>query len=86
MTIEKLRKSLLKKGFDARPITLHNINGTGETAPAIMVYHDYEGPYPTRATFDAHNAAAAAASRNGFKYEQRGHYSATLIWKGVDAA
>lgn len=86
MTITTLRRRLEAKGLDARLITLHNVDGSGKTAPGIMVYHDYNGPYPTRETFDAHNAAVAAATRNGFRSEQRGHYSATLIWKGVDAA
>lgn len=86
MTITALRRKLEAKGLDARLVTLHNIDGTGKTSPGIMVYHDYDGPYPTRETFDQHNTATAAADRNGFRSEQRGHYTATLIWKEVDAA
>ena len=46
----------------------------------VLVFHDYCGPYPTRAAIEGHNKACKVAIRNKLRFEQRGHYSATLIF------
>lgn len=74
MTIKNLTKNLQSKGYDVRPVTM------GDGRPAVMVSHDYDGPYPTRETWRIHEALTAYATRNSFKSEGRGYYTATLIW------
>lgn len=80
MSINALYNGLRKKGLDARMITVHNVNGSGHDAPGIMVYHDYDGLYPTREALNACSAAEAYAARHGFHAEDRGYYTATLIY------
>ena len=80
MTIANLLRSLQRAGLDARPTTVYNASDGRYTTPAIMVYHDYNGPYPTREAMNQHEEATARATRNGYHAEQRGHYTATLIF------
>lgn len=46
----------------------------------VMVYHDYYGPYPDREAIKKHNDAAKIAIKNKLRFEQRGYYTATLIY------
>ena len=77
MTPEKIIKALqraeLKQykvvGFSDDP---HKIG--------VMVYHDYYGPYPDREAIQKHNTACRIAIKNGLRFEQRGYYTATLIY------
>ena len=80
MSINTLCNGLRKKGLDARIVTVHNYNGSGHDAPGIMVYHDYDGLYPSRDALHACDIAEAYATRNGYNAEHRGHYTATLIY------
>lgn len=73
-----MNKYILRKlhaaGLDAKPVKLTgNKNG-------IMVYHDYFGLYPNAETMRKHNAVENIARAAGLRSEQRGHYSATLIY------
>ena len=80
MSINTICNNLRKRGLDAQVITVHNHNGSGHDAPWIMVYHDYDGPYPSRDALQASDIATAYATRHGYSAEQRGHYTATLIY------
>ena len=80
MSINTLCNGLRKKGLDAQIITVHNYHGSGHDAPGIMVYHDYDGPYPSRDALNSCDIATAYATRHGYSAEQRGHYTATLIY------
>lgn len=80
MSINTICNNLRKKGLDAQIITIHNYHGSGHDAPGIMVYHNYDGPYPSRDALHACDIAEAYARRHGYNSEQRGHYTATLIY------
>ena len=80
MTINQLFNGLVKRGFNARMVTLYNRDGIEGKQPAIMVDHDYTGYYPSREALNAHEIACNFARRHGYKTEPRGHYTATLIY------
>ena len=46
----------------------------------VMAMHDYSGPYPSKEALTAHNTAEKIARRRGLRSEERGHYTATLIY------
>ena len=79
MNINQLYKGLIKRGLNARMVTLYNRDGIEGEQPAIMVDHDYTGYYPSRDALNAHETACNFARRHGYKTEPRGCYSATLI-------
>lgn len=81
MTISALCNNLRKKGLDARQITVYNLHDGRQTASAVMVYHDYSGPYPDDAAYSAHNTSTAYARKHGFYSEKRGMTQATLIYE-----
>lgn len=81
MTIKRLCEKMREEGLDARLTELWDPSTATSTAPAILVYHDYEGPYPGRAQFDAHDHADRLARKYGYAAEQRGHYGATWVTK-----
>ena len=73
-------EQLNKIGAAYHGVTITNCNKGAEDRPGIMVYHDYSGLYPDRAAMEKHNAVMNIARRAGLKAEQRGHYTATLIY------
>ena len=81
MSIEQIYKRLTRAGLDCTVTTICNIGGTGRAAAAVIVKHDYFGPYPSAEALQAHAHAAALARRHGYQAPQRGHYTATLIYK-----
>lgn len=82
---EKIEKALQAAGLEYKPVRLYKTDSSSpETIPAIMVYHNYEGPYPTRETHEKIMQAARIADRHKMKHETRGFYTATLIYKEED--
>lgn len=57
-----------------------SISGNENSRRGIMVLHDYDGPYPTRESYEKHYAVEKIATRNGCRSESRGHNTATLIY------
>lgn len=80
MTINQLCKNLQKKGLDARPRTIYNLSDGRSEAPAIMVYHDYNGPYPTEEAYNAAYTAREYARKHNFYAETRGMCTGTIIY------
>lgn len=77
MNIEKLFKNITREGFTARRVMV----STGdESTPGIMVSHDYEGLYPTFETWTTFYRIQKLARAAGFQSEERGYFTATLIW------
>lgn len=74
-----LRK-LEKLGLQYKVVTINRPNGKTGSCDGIMVYHDYFGLYPSAETMRKHNAVENIARAAGLRSEQRGHYTATLIY------
>lgn len=80
-----IEKALRAAGLEYKPVRIYKTDSSsGETIPAIMVYHNYEGPYPTRETHEKIMQAARIAARHKLHSETRGYYTATLIYKKED--
>ena len=77
-----IQKQLDKIGVKYHGVTISNYDGSGTDKQGIMVFHDYNGLYPDKNALENHNAVMNIARRAGLKAEQRGHYSATLIYTG----
>lgn len=74
---QRIIKALGRAGLvDCKPVILSGV----PQKCGVMVYHDYFGPYPDRDAIQKHNTACKIATKNGMRYEQRGHYTATLIY------
>lgn len=80
MSITALYNKLMKQGYDVKRITVYNVNGSGKDADGIIARHDYSGLYPTRDALETHTAISNIARRGGFTANNRGHYTATLIY------
>lgn len=80
MSITALYNKLMKQGYDVKRITVYNVNGSGKDVDGIMARHDYSGLYPTRDALETHTAISNIARRGGFTANNRGHYTATLIY------
>lgn len=80
MSITTLYNKLAKQGYNVERITIYNVNGSGKDAAGIIARHDYNGLYPTRDALETHAAISNIARRAGFTANNRGHYTATLIY------
>lgn len=80
MSITALYNKLAKQGYNVERITVYNVNGSGKDAEGIIARHDYGGLYPTQDALEAHATIAKIARRGGFTANNRGHYTATLIY------
>lgn len=74
MNINTIIKKLTAAGLKYKEVQLYNPEKRG-----IMVYHDYNGPYPTKEAMDSHKAVTAIANKYKVYSEPRGYYTATLI-------
>lgn len=86
MTLKNLCRNLKKKGLDAQEVMLCNFNDAADTFRAVMVYHDYEGLYPTDEARKDYHTAMNYARKNGFHAEERGYCQATLIYEQNNAS
>lgn len=76
-----IEKALRAAGLEYKPVRIYKTDSSsGETIPAIMVYHNYEGPYPTRETWLKIYDVKRIAARHHLRRETRGYYTATLIY------
>ncbi len=78
MSIDKLFENITREGFTARKVDL--FTGTENNRPGIMVSHNYEGTWPTPETWRAFYRIQKLARAAGFQSEERGYFTATLIW------
>ncbi len=85
-TIKKAFTAAQKAGLNAKIETLYNLEELTAEGPiyrdykALIIEHDYNGPYPQEATWTAYNTARKIAARYKLDYEQRGFYTATYIF------
>ena len=76
-----IEKALTRAGFEYKPVRLYKTNSSSpETVPAIMVYHDYTGEYPSAETWKRIYEVKRIAARHHLRRETRGYYTATLIY------
>ena len=81
-----IEKALRAAGLEYKPVSVWATDSTNpEKIPAIMVYHNYEGPYPTSETWDKIYQVRRIAARHRLNYETRGYYSATLLYLTKEA-
>lgn len=81
-----IEKALQRAGLEYKPVSVWATDSTNpEKIPAIMVYHDYTGPYPTSETWGKIYQVRRIAARHRLNYETRGYYSATLLYLTKEA-
>ena len=78
MELKRIQKKLENAGYVTDLITVYNINGNGNSAPALRVNTDYEGPYPTKEVFNSIEAIKKIAKKH--RTECRGYYTAVFIY------
>lgn len=76
-----IEKALQRAGLEYKPVRFYKTDSNSpETVPAIMVYHDYTGPYPTSETWGKIYQVRRIAARHHLRTETRGYYTASLIF------
>ena len=78
MNTEKLIRALATVGLTKFKAV--NVWDGDVCKPGIMIEHDYTGLYPGVDQLEMHAAACKVARRLGLRAENRGHYTATLIY------
>lgn len=78
--MKRIERALQRAGLEYNPVRIYKTDSRSpETVPAIMVYHDYNGPYPTQESRGRMHQAERIADRHHLRHETRGYYTATLI-------
>lgn len=77
--MNNIAKWLDREGFQYRTIQYVS---NGSVMPAIMIDNNYDGEYPKHETWVNRNKIVNKINRcKSWKYEDRGHYTAVLIWQ-----
>lgn len=76
MKLETVKKKLQDAGLEVADIVL---NIKGAEVQGLKVNTDYNGPYPTKETFQKLETVRKIA-RNSYKVEPRGYYTAVFIY------
>lgn len=77
-TITAVKNAIEKHGLSVENITY--IARDARVIPALIINHNYNGLYPTDATYTAARIVATIAKKAGYTAEIRGYYTATLIY------
>ena len=78
MNFNNLYLKLKRAGYEPDRKKIYSI--TGRVVDSIWIYHDYSGPYPSKAALDIYEAVTNIARRAGYYSEGRGCKQATCIY------